>query len=397
MKIHYLLVKNLLAGGGIETYTREVGRRLVERGHEVTVYSTGGTADSPKILQGMKVVWIPTTRPYWTEKFSGALLATCKMLMMRSPDVIHLHSVAAGSMAALLRLRSAPCVIQMHGIEWSRSRWGAVARSALRAMERCSIACGDVLTAVSKTQCDYFASNYGAHCEYIPTAADIKEHASPKLILDLGLRSREYVLFAARLVPEKGAHYLLRAFRRLNTNCSLVIAGEWPNSTTYRRELLQLAGDDPRIQFLGSVRGRLLEELFSSARMFVLPSEVEGLSISLIEAMSYGLPCVVSDIPENREVIGESGMLFRSRDSGHLEQVLAEGLKDWGLPFRVGPEARRRAGSLFSWERVSDRLEELYYRVSEQKVARRSDLALAAPGSTFGNEDRSPKSVMTSW
>jgi glycosyltransferase involved in cell wall biosynthesis len=396
MKIHYLVVKNLVAGGGIETYTREVGRRLVERGHEVTVYSTGGNAGSSTTWQGMNVVWLPTTRPYWTEKFSGALLATAKALITPSPDVIHLHSVAAGSMAAILRFRRAPCVIQMHGVEWMRSRWGAVARTALTAMERCSIACGDAVTAVSKTQCDYFASRYGASVDYIPTAADVKEHAIPKLILGLGLRPREYLLFAARLVPEKGAHYLLRAFRRLDTNCSLVIAGEWQNSATYTRELLQLAGDDPRIQFLGNVRGRLLEELFSNARIFVQPSEVEGLSISLIEAMTYSLPCVVSDIPENREVIGESGLLFRSKDSGHLEQVLAESLKDQELSFQMGAHARRRAVALFSWDRVVDRLEDLYFRVSEEKLERLPDLSLRAPVPTIDAETRSQENATRS-
>ena len=262
MRIHFLLVKDLLNGGGIETYTREVGRRLARKGHEVTVYSTGGGDDRPATWHGMNIVWLPKVRPYWAEKFCGSAMAAGKELMTGSPDIIHLHSVAAGAMAAFLHYRSAPCIVQMHGVEWMRSRWGPVARAALQTMERCSIACGDAFTAVSKTQCDYYASRYGAYCEYIPTAADLKDSASPRLLLDRGLRPRKYVLFAARLVPEKGAHYLIPAFRRLPTDYSLAIAGEWPNSIAYRRQLLELAGGDPRITFLGDVRGRLLEELF---------------------------------------------------------------------------------------------------------------------------------------
>jgi glycosyltransferase involved in cell wall biosynthesis len=363
VRIHFLLTKDLLKGGGIETYTREVGRRLAQRGHEVTVYSTRGDDGSPAIWHGMNIVWVPKIRPYWAEKFCGAALATCKELMTARPDVIHLHSVAAGAMAAVLRCRRAPCIVQMHGVEWMRTRWGSVARAALRTMESCSIACGDALTAVSKTQCDYYASRYGAYCEYIPTAAELKGYASPRLILDLGLRPREYVLFAARLVPEKGAHYLIPAFRRLPTDYSLAIAGEWPNSAAYRRRLLELAGDDRRIKFLGNVRGRLLEELFSNARVFVQPSELEGLSIGLIEAMSYGMQCVASDIPENREVIGEAGLLFRNKDTDDLQCVLEGSMRDGAAAANMGAKARRRVAALFCWDRVVDQLEALYGRV----------------------------------
>lgn len=369
MRIHFLLVKDLLKGGGIETYTREVGRRLAQRGHEVTVYSTSGDDGTPPTWHGMNVIWLPKMRPYWAEKICGAAVAACKEMVTDSPDVIHLHSVAAGAMAAFLRFRRAPCVVQMHGVEWMRTRWGSVARGVLRAMEGCSIACGDAFTAVSKTQCDYYASRYGTYCEYIPTAAELKEIASPRLILDLGLRSRRYVLFAARLVSEKGAHYLIPAFRRLQTDDSLVIAGESPSPGAYKRQLIALAGDDPRIKFLGNVRGRLLEELFSNARVFVQPSELEGLSIGLIEAMSYGLQCVASDIPENREVIGAAGLLFRNKDIDNLERVLDGSMRDGAAAAEIGAKARRRVEALFCWERVVDQLEYFYSRViSEARV-----------------------------
>src|ERR1700722_15979693 len=112
MRIHFLLVKDLFKGGGVETYTRGVGSRLVKRGHEVTVYSTGGDEDAPSTWEGMKVVWLPKVRPYWAEKFCGALMAAYMELVTESPDIIHLHSVAAGAMAAVLRFRRAPCIVQ---------------------------------------------------------------------------------------------------------------------------------------------------------------------------------------------------------------------------------------------------------------------------------------------
>jgi glycosyltransferase involved in cell wall biosynthesis len=258
----------------------------------------------------MRVAWVPKMKPHWAEKSAGALLAAYQAMNGRSPDIFHLHSVVAGSLAPLLRTKGVPCIVQMHGIEWLRTRWGSVAKGVLKSMERASLASANAITAVSQTQCQYFKSHYNLDCEYIPTAADIKPFASPTLLQEMGLRPRKYVLFAARLVAEKGAHYLIEAFRRLPTDYSLVIAGEAPVSDGYGRQLLELAKGDGRILFPGRVQGRLLEELFSNAALFAQPSELEGLSIGLIEGMSYGTPCLASDIPENCEVVGDAGLLF---------------------------------------------------------------------------------------
>ena len=363
MKIHFLLTKDILGGGGIETYTREVGRRLVARGHEVTTYSTGWASGTPSTWEGMRIIWLPKARPYWAEKISGAALAAALALVTNRPDIIHLHSVAAGAMAAVLRVRRVPCVVQMHGIEWARTRWGGPARMVLKGLERCTLAYGDAFTAVSKAQCDYFAGNYGTHCEFIPTAAEIKPPVPPELIAKLGLQPCQYVLFAARLVPEKGAHYLIRAFRTLATEVRLVMAGECP-SREYGEELRRLAAGDPRITFLGNVRGRLLEELFSSARVFVLPSELEGMSIGLIEAMSYGLPCIASDIPENLEVVGDAGLPFHNKNHEDLARALSWAIRNREAASEVGVRARQRVEAMFSWDRVVDGLEGLYGRVA---------------------------------
>jgi glycosyltransferase involved in cell wall biosynthesis len=363
VKIHFLLVKDLLKGGGVEAYTRGVGKLLVERGHDVTVYATGGSGPTPATLDGMKIVWLPRVRPHWTEKFAGALMASCMELVRQRPDVLHLHSVAAGAMAPFLSMRCVPCVIQMHGLEWMRSRWGGTAQSVLKSMERCSVAWGDALTAVSKTQCDYFAARYGAACEYIPTAVEMRRPQPPRLLYEHGLSPHNYILFAARLVPEKGAHYLIPAYRQLSTNCPLVIAGDGSQSPAYMAELKQLAGGDPRIRFTGDVRGALFEELLSNARVFAQPSELEGLSIGLIEAMSFGLPCVASNIPENLEVIGDAALTFTNKSVEDLRTVLHAALTDTDLAKRLASEARRRVETRFTWDIVADQLEDLYGRV----------------------------------
>jgi glycosyltransferase involved in cell wall biosynthesis len=376
MNIQFLLTKDFFRGGGIETYTREVGRRLVKRGHEVVVYSTRGSDTCPDEWEGMRFIWLPRVKPYWAEKCCGGVLAAVRALREDAPDVFHLHSVVAGSMVPLLRSKGVPCIVQMHGIEWMRTRWGVVARSLLKAMERMSLKSADAITAVSNTQCEYFKAHYDAHCEYIPTAADIKDFASPNLISKMGLRSREYVLFAARLVPEKGAHHLIRAFRRLSTQYPLIIAGEAPASGGYGQKLQNLAEGDNRIRFVGRVQGRLLEELFSNAALFVQPSELEGLSIGLIEAMSYGIQCLASDIPENQEVVGDAGLLFRNKDVADLEKQLATALATILAGSQLGAIGRERVQTMFSWERVVDQLEGLYERVVSGLRTQDSDQAL---------------------
>src|ERR1700712_1660845 len=143
MKIHFLLTKDFFRGGGIETYTREIGRRLASRGHQVTVYSTRGSQAPVEEWEGMRFLWLPQVKPYWAEKLSGGLLSAYLALRREAPDVYHLHSVVAGAFAPLLKVKDAPCILQMHGIEWQRSRWGLFAKTVLRTLERASLASAD--------------------------------------------------------------------------------------------------------------------------------------------------------------------------------------------------------------------------------------------------------------
>ena len=253
---------------------------------------------------------------------------------------------------------------------------GLAAKSLLRVMERASLASADAITAVSKTQCEYFNTDYKAYREFIPTAADIKKLAKPDLISQMGLKAQEYVLFAARLVPEKGAHHLIEAYRRLDTKYPLIIAGEAQTGGGYGDRLRQLAQGDPRIRFTGRVQGQLLEELFSNAALFVQPSELEGLSIGLIEAMSYGIQCLSSDIPENQEVVGNTALLFRNKDVDDLQRQLTAALSNIVLGTQRAAAGRQRVESMFSWERVVDQLEALYERVTSGSLQRNVGLNL---------------------
>src|SRR5579863_6494059 len=250
MNIAFLIAKDLIqGGGGIEKYTREVGRRLVARGHRVITYSTLGGEPQPTTWEGIEIRWIPRFRPHWVEKLSGSLCAAARTMSDVRPDLFHLHSVAAGAMAPLLALRKVPCVLQMHGIEWQRSRWGFAGRNTLRLLEFISFSSASAVTAVSRSQCEFYQRRFHAPVTFIPTGTEVSERATASHLSRLRLEPGRYFFTAVRLVQEKGVHYLIPAFRRSGTNWQLVIAGGAGDDGTYLEMLRQLAGDDERIHF----------------------------------------------------------------------------------------------------------------------------------------------------
>lgn len=366
LRIAFLVVKNIARGGGIEKYTQELGRRLVEHGHEVTVFSMGHYGETPRYFLGMQVISIPCVKHSSLEKLTASATATLQVIAKGGGyDILHCHSVAAGAFAPLLRLKGHKCILQMHGIEWQRNRWNSVGKNVLKLLERVSLMGNHAHTAVSKTQCDYYKENHRISMRYIPTGAEIKPHHEAREILKMGLEPGRYLLFASRLVREKGAHYLVSAFLQMATDCKLVIAGDAKGEEAYKQELQNLADNDPRILFPGFVEGRALQELFSNAAVYVQPSEIEGLSIALLEAMSYGSCCLVSDIPENREAIGDAGFTFQNKNVLDLRDKLSELLASEKLRNSVQEKARLRVKNCYNWDKIAAEFEDMYFTLLE--------------------------------
>ncbi|MBN1766762.1 MAG: glycosyltransferase family 4 protein [Sedimentisphaerales bacterium] len=364
MKISFFVVKNIKIGGGIEKYTRKLGSLLAARGHEITVYSMGHYGDCPSEFEGMRVIEVPSLNSRYAEKISASITAIIYSIFQQKPDVVHFHSVVPASFAWLFYQRNLPCVLQMHGIEWQRSRWGQLGSHMLHWLEKTACKQSKICTAVSKVQCDYLNKKYGLNVKYIPTGADLKPKAFPREILKLDIEPGKYILFASRLVREKGAHYLISAFNRLDTDCKLVIAGDANGEDQYKQELYKLAENDSRIVFTGYIQGRLLDELFSNARLYVHPSEVEGLSIALLEAMSFGNICLASNIPENIEAIGEAGLTFDNKSVSSLHAGMDWALKNPDRTEKIKLSARERIKKHFSWEGIADRFEKLYEEIT---------------------------------
>jgi glycosyltransferase involved in cell wall biosynthesis len=247
----------------------------------------------------------------------------------------------------------------VHGLDWQREKWGQFARWVLKQCEYTSINFPNRTIVVSKALREYFWESHGSAVTYIPNGTVLPHVREASKIRQMGIEPGRYVLFVGRLVPEKGCHYLLEAFRRLDTDLELVVAGGTSFSTEYVDRLHALAGG--RTRFLGYVYGDVLDELYSNARLFVLPSDIEGLPIALLEAMSFGNCCLTSDIPENLEVIGDEGVTFRKGDVDDLAAKMASLLDRPERCRNLGDRARRHVLETYDWDGVTLHTEAIYY------------------------------------
>lgn len=363
MNIAFVVVKHIALGGGIERYTEELGARLVQRGHAVRVYSMRRYGAVTPWHRGMKIITVPSIPGAGCEKLSASIAAMIHAGLSPWADIIHLHTVAPGAMGWFMRLCRKPALVQFHGVEWQRSRWSSGGSKVLKILERRTILNNRRFTAVSHAVCDYFQATYGVGVRYIPGGADLKKILPAHEILALGLTPGRYVLSASRLVREKGAHHLIEAFRRVDTSFKLVLAGDVHGEDAYKQELQRLAGTDARILFTGFVTGPLLEELYGHACLYVQPSDVEGLSLALLEAMGYGTCCLVSDIPENREAIGSCGFSFRRGDAVDLAARLQHLLDHPDVADICRVQARARVKDEYAWDRVADDFATYYQEI----------------------------------
>jgi glycosyltransferase involved in cell wall biosynthesis len=359
MKISYIGVKSLTSGG-IEKYTIEIGSRLVQKGHNITVYIIKNDDYKPTFYKGMKIVPVPAFKTKSLEKISSSLIASLKCCLMDSPDIVHIHAFGPGMLSIIPRAMNKRVVVQGHGIEWKRSRWNNVGKWVLKVTEFPSVKFPNKVTVVSQVQQKYLKKKYNIDSTYIPGGVNPPHIKKPDLIKQYGLNGNDYILFSARLVKEKGAHYLINAYNNIKTKMKLVIAGDAPYEDEYKAELKSLSKDNKNIIFTGFARGRLLAELLSNCYIYVLPSEIEGLSISLLEAMSYGNCCLVSDIQENLEALNGYGYSFKRSNVDDLTNKLETLIGNGSYVNKVKDMARDHVLRNYSWDMIASQMEALY-------------------------------------
>ena len=354
--------------GGVEIVVDELAGRLVARGYEVDAYNRSGYHVSGreyderrgKVYKGIRLITIPTFKSKKLNAIVYSFLATLRALF-GGYDVIHYHAEGPCVMLWIPKLFGIRTVATIHGLDWQRSKWGNFASRILKLGEKTAARYADEVIVLSENVQAYFEETYHRKTIYIPNGINRPRQYEPELIKEkYGLQGEDYILFVARIVPEKGIHYLIRAFYGIQTDKKLVIAGGSSHSPEYRDRIRAMADRDRRIILTGFVQGRELAELYSNAAVFVLPSDVEGMAISLLEAMSYGNCCLVSDIHENVEVTRDQAETFRKGDVEDLRKKLVGLLEDEERRLAYKRSSRDYICSRYNWDQVTSQTIELY-------------------------------------
>ena len=354
--------------GGVEIVVDELSTRLVKLGCRVDAYNRYGKHTAGKkfdqrrgrYYNGIRLITIPTPKSSSLNAIVYSFFSAVRALFGRY-DVIHFHAEGPCIMLLIPKLFGIRIVATIHGLDWQRSKWGNFASRMLKLGEKIAARYADEVIVLSRNMQEYFYENYGRQTHYIPNGITRPQIRKAELIRErYGLKKDGYILFLARILPEKGLHYLIEAFYQLKTDKKLVIAGGSSHSHAYMEQIREMAAKDERILMTDFVHGQCLEELYSNAYLFVLPSDVEGMALTLLEAMSFGDCCLVSDIKENTEVVEEHAVTFRKGDVEDLKQKLS-GLLD--APEQV--EAIRRESqdficSKYNWDDVVAETLKLY-------------------------------------
>ena len=354
--------------GGVEIVVDELSTRMVKLGCRVDAYNRYGKHTAGKqfdqrrgrYYNGIRLITIPTPKSSSLNAIVYSFFAAVRALFGRY-DVIHFHAEGPCIMLLIPKLFGIRIVATIHGLDWQRSKWGNFASRMLKLGEKIAARYADEVIVLSRNMQEYFSENYGRQTHYIPNGITRPQIRKAELIRErYGLEKDGYILFLARIVPEKGLHYLIEAFYQLKTDKKLVIAGGSSHSHAYMEQIQEMAARDERIIMTDFVHGQCLEELYSNAYLFVLPSDVEGMALTLLEAMSFGNCCLVSDIKENTEVVEEHAVTFRKGDVEDLKQKLS-GLLD--APERVEAirqESRDFICSKYNWDDVVAETLKLY-------------------------------------
>lgn len=355
--------------GGIEVVVEELSTRLVQMGHSVTVYNRKGKHVSDKnadlevhklkTYKGIRIVHVPTPQNKAMNAIVYSFIATIYALM-GNYDVIHYHAEGPCMMLVIPHFFGIRTIATIHGLDWQRSKWGGMATRVIKFGEKIAAKYADEVIVLSTNVQQYFKDTYNRETIYIPNGVNKTEFRDPDLIANkFGLEKEKYILYLGRLVPEKGVTYLLEAFAKVKTDMKLVIAGGTSHSDEYVEKIKELAAKDDRVVMTGFVQGNLLSELYSNAYLYVLPSDVEGMPISLLEAMSYGRKILTSNIPENAEACGEYAMYFKKSSVRDLTKQLKDAIEKPEL-FHTQDEIMDYCYTRFDWNKVTGASARLY-------------------------------------
>ena len=357
--------------GGVEIVVEELCTRLVRDGHTVVCYNRAGhhvsgaeyDAKIKNEYKGIKLKTVPTIEKKGLAAVSSSFFSALCCAFGRY-DVVHIHAEGPAFFAWLPKLFGKKVVVTIHGIDWQREKWkNGFGSKFIRQGERNAVKYADEIIVLSKGVQNYFQETYGRKTHFIPNGVNRPAIKIAEIITEkYGLTKDSYFLFLGRLVPEKGIRYLIEAFKDVKTDKKLVIAGGSSDTDSFMKELNELARDDERIIFTGFVQGRMLDELYSNAYIYTLPSDLEGMPLSLLEAMSYGNCCLVSDIPECAEVVEDKALVFNKSDVNDLRKKIQDASDHSEKVIKMKLKATDFICEKYNWNDVVEETMKLYRR-----------------------------------
>lgn len=365
MKIAFIGQKGIpTKTGGVERQIEDLALNLVKNGHEVFVYARSSyNTENLKDWQGVKIITVPSIPSKNLDAITATFLA-CLDLVRRKYDIIHFQSIGPASLIWLVRILKprTKIVFTFHCQDYNHKKWGAFARGYLKLGEKLGNLIADKVIITSYSLLRYAKEKYHNNPVYIPSSAKLNNLVEANKISQWGLEKENYIVYIGRLVRHKGIHHLIKAYQKLVTDKKLVIVGAGSYTDDYVTELHNLAAENPQIIFTGNQTGEVLAELFSNAAIFVQPSESEGLSFALLEAMSYARPCLVSNIEPNLEALGKTGVSFRTNDCEDLQAKLEFMLTSNDLS-NLGALALARVKSEYDADTIAKQTISLYQEV----------------------------------
>ena len=357
--------------GGVEIVVEELCSRMVAQGHNVTCYDRGGhhvsgsEYDSKRLKEykGIRLKTVPTIEKKGLAAVSSSFFAALCCAFGRY-DIVHIHAEGPAFFAWLPKLFGKKVIVTIHGLDWQREKWkSGFGSKFIHQGEKNAVKYADEIIVLSKGVQDYFEKEYGRKTVFIPNGVNRPKIQEAELITEkYGLEKDSYILFLGRLVPEKGIRYLVEAFKNVKTDKKLVIAGGSSDTDSFMNELKDLAKDDDRIIFTGFVQGQIFKELYSNAYVYTLPSDLEGMPLSLLEAMSYGNCCLVSNIPECTEVVEDKALVFKKSDVNDLFTKIQKACDHPEMVMKIKEQATDFIFRKYNWDFVTKETMNLYRR-----------------------------------
>jgi glycosyltransferase involved in cell wall biosynthesis len=362
--------------GGVETHVENIAVRFAARGHDVRVFcrsrlrAPADELDAPSpngnnVYRGVHLLYRGSVNTKHLDAASHTLLSAFEASCRHGLDVVHLHGIGPAAFAPLAGLFGRKVVSTFHALDWRQVKWGPRAKGILRRGEAIGARRSDGVIAVSRLMQAHIQATHGVNAVYIPNGATLPTRAvSAASLARWGVSPGQYLMTVGRIIPDRDLETLLRAFaglRERHPHLRLVVVGSETPRTEYSAALERAAGDG--VVFTGDVFGEALEALYAHCLLYVLASRVEGLPITVCEAMAHGRPLVLSDIPENSEVGGDAARYFKCGDDRMLTTVLHELIEDAETRSALGALGRKRCEASYNWEAITDQVESLYYRV----------------------------------